>query len=160
MLISAFYFIYCDHWFLYRISYIRRRDLEGVNSNLLILDLVGSNPVRIINVYRSFSPQHNINQRDKFTIQLQLIKAAYTPTTIILGDFNLDWNKKFVASYAYKNYFEDMELHLEEFGLNQMVNQATWTRTINGTVKESVIDHIYLANPLSISRLFHEWQTF
>ena len=41
-----------------------------------------------------------------------------------------------------------------------MVNQATWTRTINGTVKESVIDHIYLANPLSISKLTYEWQTF
>ena len=102
--------VYLDN----RISYIRRRDLEGVNSNLLILDLVGWNPVQLINVYRSFSLQHNINQRDKFTIQLQLIKAAYTPTTIILGDFNLDWNKKFDASYAYKNYFEDMELHLEE----------------------------------------------
>ena len=32
-----------------RISYIRRRDLEGVNSNLLVYDLVGSNPVRLIN---------------------------------------------------------------------------------------------------------------
>ena len=31
-----------------RISYIRRWDLEGVNSNLLVLDLVGSNPVRLI----------------------------------------------------------------------------------------------------------------
>ena len=113
--------VYLDN----KISYIRRRDLEGVNSNLLILDLVGSNPVRLINVYRSFSPQHNINQREKFTIQLQLIKAAHTPTTIIMGDLNLDWNKKFDASCAYKNYFEDMELHLEESGLNQMLNQAT-----------------------------------
>ena len=88
--------VYLDN----RISYIRRRDLEGVNSNLLILDLVSWNPVQLINVYRSFSRQHNINQRDKFTIQLQLIKAAYPPMTIILGDFNLDWNKKFDASFV------------------------------------------------------------
>ena len=42
--------VYLDN----RISYIRRLDFEGINSNLLILDLVGSNPVQLINVYKSF----------------------------------------------------------------------------------------------------------
>ena len=51
-------------------EYIRRKDLEGVDSNLIIIDLVGSVQKRIINVYRSFSPQHNITQRDKFKLNL------------------------------------------------------------------------------------------
>ena len=95
--------------------------LSRVDSNLIVLDLMGSSQVRIINFYRSFSPQHYTSQRDKFTYQLQLIKAALTASTIVLGDFNLDWSRRFDASYAYKNYFEDMELQLEEFGLKQIV---------------------------------------
>ena len=57
-----------------RINYVRRGDLEGFDSNLMVMDLMGPNQVRIINVYRSFSPQHYTNQRDKFLYQLQLIK--------------------------------------------------------------------------------------
>ena len=143
-----------------RINYVRRGDLEGFDSNLMVMDLMGPNQVRIINVYRSFSPQHYTNQRDKFLYQLQLIKAAMNASTIVLGDFNLDWARRFDASYAYKNYYEDMELHLEEFGLNQIVNKASWTRTINGVVKESIIDHIYLKNPLKISDLCFSWQAY
>ena len=36
------------------------------------------------------------------------MKAAFTPSTIILGDFNLDWSRRYDASYAYKNYYEDI----------------------------------------------------
>ena len=43
-----------------RIYYVRRRDLEEIDSHIVVLDLVGTNNFRIINVYRSFSPQHNV----------------------------------------------------------------------------------------------------
>ena len=39
------------------IDYIRRGDLEGTDSNLIIIDLKGSMNLRIINIYRSHSPQ-------------------------------------------------------------------------------------------------------
>ena len=57
-------------------------------------------------------------QRDKFNYQLQLINNAITPTSILMGDFNLDWLKKFDFNYAYKNYFEDIDLALGNHGLN------------------------------------------
>ena len=142
------------------IDYIRREDLEGIDSNLMIIDLAGINKIRIINVYRSFSPQHYIGQRDKFNTQLLLIKAAITLSTLILGDFNLDWSRRFDASYAYFNYFEDLDLHLGEFGLNQMVSKPTWAQTINGIFKDSILDHIYLSNPLSIGEVIYSWQSF
>ena len=56
-----------------KVDYIRRGDLEGTNSNLIIIDLKGSMKLRLINIYRSHSPQHGVSQRDKFNQQLWLI---------------------------------------------------------------------------------------
>ena len=43
-----------------RLQYLRRVDLEGQDSNLVIIDLIGHQGLRIINVYRSFTPQPKI----------------------------------------------------------------------------------------------------
>ena len=39
----------------------------------------------------------------------------------------------------------------------QVVDFITWTRTVNGDLKTSILDHIYSANPLSILNLTHTW---
>ena len=44
-----------------RLNYIRRSDLEGINSHMVIIDLVESK-LRVINIYRSFSPQGGESQ--------------------------------------------------------------------------------------------------
>ena len=71
----------------------------------------------------------------------------------MLGDFNLDWSRRFDTAYSHKNYYEDMEENLGGFNLNQVVNFETWTRAINGIVKQSILDHIHLVNPYFISEL-------
>ena len=101
----------------------------------------------------SFSPQHNIPQRDKFRFQLGLIKLAFTKSTIVLGDFNLDWGKRFDAAYSHKNYFEVMEEFLGHCNLNQLVDVPTWSRTINERVKESTLDHVHIVNPCDVTKL-------
>ena len=58
------------------VSYVRRFDLEGSDSNLIIIDVEGTLNTRLINVYRSFAPQNNVSQREKFQYQLSLIKIA------------------------------------------------------------------------------------
>ena len=73
-----------------RIAYNRKSDLEGINSNMVILDIEANRPLRLINIYRSFNPQNNVNQKDKFVYQLTLIRSAMTANTIVMGDFNLD----------------------------------------------------------------------
>jgi hypothetical protein len=55
------------------ISYNRREDLEGIKNNLVIINFHGNRTVRIINIYRSFNPQNNVNQRVNFQTQLNLI---------------------------------------------------------------------------------------
>ena len=60
------------------IKFKRRNDLEGINSNLVIIGIKDTKvPVRLINIYRSFNPQNNVSPREKFKYQLQLIKKAF-----------------------------------------------------------------------------------
>ena len=142
------------------IQYLRRRELEGQDSHLVIIDLLGSHVSRIINLYRSFTPQHDVTQRDKFGYQLELIKNASTTNTILLGDFNLDWSKYHSDDYSHKNYFSDMDQKLGASNLIQLVDFITWTRTVNGQVKQSVLDHIYAADPLLVTNLKSSWPVF
>ena len=65
-----------------KVDYIRRGDLEGTDSNLIIIDLKGSMKLHLINIYRSHSPQHGVSQRNKFNEQLSLIDNAVTNKTL------------------------------------------------------------------------------
>ena len=70
-----------------------------------------------------------------------------------MGDFNLDWSKKDLDSYKFKNYFTDMELATGDLNLMQLVNFPTWSRVVNNIIRESTIDHIYASNPTSVHAL-------
>ena len=62
----------------------------GVNSNLIIIDVNGiNNYYHIININRSFNPQGGHSARQIFIYQLDLIKIAFTPNTLVLGDLNI-----------------------------------------------------------------------
>ena len=55
------------------VEYTRMSHLRGINSHIVIIDLVKSCAIkRIINVYRSFNPQNNVSARTKFTYQLNI----------------------------------------------------------------------------------------
>ena len=53
-----------------------------------------------------------------------------------------------------------MDIRLEAFEANQVVNFVTWTLTVDGNVRESILDHVYTTNPLSILNLNHNWLAF
>ena len=63
------------------LKYTRKFELEGINSNLMVIDVDDGTKLRIINIYRSFTPQENVGQREKFKYQLNLIKIAMTNST-------------------------------------------------------------------------------
>ena len=134
---------------------MRKRELEGFDSNLIIIDLLGSSKCKIINVYRKFSPQNGVSQRVKFNLQLDLINSALSPESILVGDFNLDLAKRLNTNYSLKNYFIDMDSKLSDHHLAQLVDFPTWSRTLNGVIKESKIDYMYVSNPYQISNLDH-----
>jgi hypothetical protein len=82
--------------------------------------------------------------------QIDLISIASNNEIILVGDINLDWNRKGDLNYYFKNYYNYMEERLEEHNLIQMVNFLTWSRVVNNVIKESTIDHGYTAKPTSI----------
>ena len=142
------------------INFVRKTELEGVNQHLIVIDIVGSTKLRLINVYRCFNPGNGINAKDFFIQQLNLIRSAFTENTIIVGDFNLDWGKKSNQTYAFKRYFEEIDVLLNDLNLVQLVNFPTWSRMVNNNLRESILDHIYVSNPLTVRDLKNSKPTF
>ena len=134
-----------------KISYTRKTEDEGTNSHVIIINLNDQVRTKIINIYRSFNPPGAHTQKSFFEMQLSIIKNASNPNTIILGDFNLDHAKKFDVTYSHKLYFRALNETIPEF--HQIVTFATWSRTVNNIIKESILDHIYTKKPVNISNL-------
>ena len=91
-----------EMYFNSELSFRRRIELEGKDSNVMIIDLLDERKTRIINVYRTFNPV-GMTARNKFLQQLKILKHAFTNNCIILGDFNLDYAKKYDQNYVHKS---------------------------------------------------------
>ena len=130
-----------------KLNYIRRSDLEGVNSNLIIIDVTGETNLRVINVYRTFATQAGESQQSKFKYQLSILRKATDVKFIMLGDFNLDYSMKNDINYEYENLYNDFDNAFIGVNLIQMVEFSTWSRIINNVVRESILDHIYVTDP-------------
>jgi hypothetical protein len=85
---------------------------------------------------------------------------AYKNNTILLGDMNLDWNKKNLISYPFNMYCDYLENKMNELDFVQLVNFPTWSTMVNGTIRESTIDHVYTADPTSINNLYSQKPVF
>ena len=135
--------------------YTRKEALEGVNAGLIILDLKLKIDYRIISIYRSFNPPGVETQREMFSRQLALIKTAVIndkiKKIILLGDFNLDENKRYMHNYSHKLYFKDLNSTVDPFGMIQLVDFNTWSRLVNGAWRYSIIDHVYTTDETLIT---------
>ena len=135
------------------IAYKRRNDLEGCNNHLVIIDLMLNKPYRLINLYRVFSPQNNVTQKDFFTNQLQCITNANCKNLIISGDMNLDDSKRNDIGYHNKNLFDLLLEAFEPLNLIQLTTFYTWSRMINNVLKNSILDHVYTNNVTLIKNI-------
>ena len=135
------------------VNYRRRTDLEANNRHLIVIDVLGKPEVRIITIYRTFKPQEDIAAREVFNDQLNMIKANATMNCVVLGDFNIDYKRKFDVTYASKHLFTDFESTLAHLGFYQHVSFPTWSRTVNGSIKESILDHVYSNTPTHVQDL-------
>ena len=135
------------------LPYKRRHDLEEKNVHLMIID-VESNPViRLISIYRTFQPQDGTTSRDHLNKQLKIIDKNITPTTVLLGDLNLDENKRYRIDYNQRQLFNDFDLILGHHQLNQLVKEPTWERMVEGNLRYSTIDHIYTYDKSTITNI-------
>ena len=137
------------------ISYVRRDDLEGVDSNLVIIEAKTNAQIYlIINLYRSFSMQGDVTPEVRFVTQINTIKSAIlnnmSLTPIVVGDFNLNYSLNHNITYQYKRLFDTLNVAVMDCGLTQVVDFPTWHRKINGIDKESILDHIYVKDTTKI----------
>ena len=143
----------CGIYISNKIPYVRRTELEVQGIHAIIIDLKDIKNTRIINIYRSFKPSNNQSQREYFNSLIALINSNTNQNSIIIGDFNLDYSKKFDISYSHKHYLTALEDVLSEQGLIQLVNFPTWSRSINSVQCSSIIDHIYVKDPTKLTTL-------
>ena len=139
------------------INHKRRLDLEGENNNVVIIEVGDSKKFLVINIYRSFSTQHGVTLMDKFTTQLDLIRKSSEKNPnyqlIVLGDFNLNYAKIHNSDYNYKTYFDKLNEVVQSLNLSQIVRDITWSRVVNGSIKESILDHIYIKDVTQVEGL-------
>ena len=64
------------------VNYIRRKDLERENLHIVIIDILGNRPTRIINVYRTFRPL-DVTPGVFFDSQIHAIGHALTNNIIV-----------------------------------------------------------------------------
>ena len=97
-----------------KVKYLRQFEMEGVDSHLMIVDIKAKTSIRLINIYRWFNPQEGISAKAKFLIQLDLISKAAVPNTFIVGDFNIDYKRRFDVEYCLIDLLNCMEEKLGE----------------------------------------------
>ena len=71
--------------------------------------------------------------------------------TLIMGDFNIDFNKRYAVDYVHRCLFDDFDVALSNFGLEQLIDFVTWSRLVNNVYKSSLLDHVYSTDCTSIS---------
>ena len=127
------------------IKYVRRNDLEKEGYHIIIIDVLADIKIRIINIYRSFRPPNRMTPDSFFAKQIEILSNALCNSCFVMGDFNLDARMSNRQDYLRK---EPLKL-LNDFALvnnlSQIVNFCTWSRTINGIKKESLLDHVYVS---------------
>ena len=99
-------------------------------------------------------------ERDLFERQLTVIKHAFTSDSILLGDLNLDYNKRFDVNYQRRYLFDLFEEKLGGLNLLQLVSFDTWSRLVGLALRSSLLDHIYVKNVDIIRDIIHDKPCF
>ncbi len=142
------------------VKYVRRKDLERENYHIVVIDVTFAVNFRLICIYRSFRPQDLIAPTTFFETQLSLIDNALTSNCYVMGDFNLDSRMDGRPDYDRKVPLNILTNFALEKNLIQIVNETTWSRVINGTKKESLLDHVYVNNLASVLNVSNDFQIF
>lgn len=106
---------------------------------------------QIVGHYRPFKLVNHISQKSYVQDTINFLKRELVQDqkTIIVGDFNLDYAKISDDSYSNRQIFDIWLQFIDELGLIQFIQEPTWSRCINGKMKNSILDHCYSNSELS-----------
>ena len=122
--------------------------------------LVGKYPPKVLNMgdSRCHIKSSPSNRFQNFLNQLPI--NAITTNTVILGDFNLDARMSNIPEYHRKVPLDKLNTFTLNANLHQLVKECTWSRIINGHLKESLLDHIYTTKPENVLKINYSVPTF
>ena len=120
------------------LKYRRRKDLERENTHIVIVDVIGNKPFRIISVYRSFRPL-DMTPGVFFDLQITVMTNALCAGCYIMGDFNLDARMDSRPDYDRKIPLALLSNFATNNNLTQIIEFNTWSRVI----KNIKIDNNY-----------------
>ena len=139
------------------VNYVRRKDLEGSNNGILIIDFETHIRYRLINLYRVFNPQNGRTQTENFEAQLAKIEIAINNdcnrNVVVVGDFNLDDSRRYSINYHNHGLFSKLRDIFDPMGLEQQISFPTWERLVNNVLKNSILDHLYVKDCMLISEI-------
>ena len=101
-----------------------------------------------------------MSERDLFSNQLDVVKSSFNFDTVLLGDLNLDYNKRFDVNYTRESLFELFDSKLGELNLLQLVKFDTWSRQVGLVLRSSLLDHVYVNNVGLIKNITHSKSCF
>jgi len=96
--------------------------------------------LKILGIYRGFKLGEHLNA----TEQILSLGNEISDHDVIIGDINLDYNKLGVESYRFSGLYNMWTNFINTKEFHQVNNKPTWSRQVNETYQESVLDHIYL----------------
>ena len=128
------------------IQYERHHTKEEENSHVILISIVENNKtIQLASVYRTFKLSSNKTHKEEFADQLRVIRGFLqnNKASLVLGDLNLDYNKKGLLSYNHHAMFTQLEELENAMNLYQLVKFNTWRRVVNGELRTSLLDHVY-----------------
>jgi hypothetical protein len=127
-----------------KVTYKRQSELEKIDSHIIVIQLPRQDTF-VVSVYRTYQLTTHRDHQGAFREQIGVLDNVLSreKRTLLLGDFNLDHNKRGDPSYHHSGLYELWKEIENRHQLSQLVKFATWSRVCRSTLKTSILDHIY-----------------
>ena len=124
---------------------------QGINQNLIVIKIIQKNlPHLFISaIYRPWKNIDGLSQEIAFQNQVNEMKHLIPRNSecMVLGDFNINYTKKNNRNVVNRSLTQVLNSLVENHSLEQVVSFDTWSRTVNGQYRSSIIDHVYVNDP-------------
>ena len=95
-----------------------------------------------------------------FKTQLEVVEGVVTENCSVMGDFKLDAQMDHNQDYTQKALLKILKIVTLAKNLMQIVDFTTWSRTVKGNLKQSLLDHVYVSNFAMVKNVDFEVPTF
>ena len=138
-----------------KLGYNRLSNVENKKVELIIIESMNN---IMCGYYRPFLLPNHANESGYVIESISTLNKLTSPNMIIMGDFNIDYNKLDHQNYRSAKLYNEFESYFIEKTFVQLIKNITWQRKYKNSLKTSILDHIYTNNLPSITDSFNEQQ--